>query len=76
MAFATAISVGLFVGILAVTLLVFTAVLVRRRNTTIEWNKIENAESTREFNKNEGKLPLSQISGSHGFEEHPKNTTM
>ena len=75
MACVTAVSVGLFVGILALTLLVFTAVIVRRRNMVMEWKRLKNVESTREFRIDEDKVPLSQINGSGGDGDNSKNIT-
>ena len=75
MACVTAVSVGLFVGILALTLLVFTAVIVRRRNMVMEWKRLKNVESTREFRIDEDKVPLSQINGSVGDGDNSKNIT-
>ena len=56
MACVTALSVGLLVGILAVGILVFTAVVVRRRRrVTMKW---KNVGSTDEIRMDEHKLPL------------------
>lgn len=55
MACAAAISTGLIVGILALSLIVFTAVVVRRRKVAMKWKDVV---STDELRMDEHKVPL------------------